>query len=430
MSSRIGFQQFRQLRWASLRNVVILLSRGFCMRNEFQSLNRRGFLLFAGTAAGALSTLFRSRLFAQARRNPTHRPAAPKNPVILRSPSSRSLSIAKTAFPSPTGSPPMGPSSTAKNSASNSARSSAGNPPGNSLFYPSKQPTPPQPKAQPPSPSRPSPEKTRTTSFTLRYELRDANLIITLEDITEAEGYELISVEIPRLVTVHEANPTHGLPMATLAAASSPSTKQSPAPFRPISSGALLSEPFPSSCSAPTPSMCVQETTAYMDGGFLSVIGPNGSRRAAIGSSKVHRVNGGACYDLNLPKDQPRNCGTATTPNLLVEQKSSCRLDFLPVTDSAAALASRERNSSATACPKSRPLSTTTSTPTASAATSLSFPNPPPPSTTAKNSSATSTTSPTEHHRSSISGAGSSKAKTPATPPSTSLTSASAAMTA
>ena len=31
----------------------------------------------------------------------------------------------------------------------------------------------------------------------------------------------------------------------------------------------------------------------------------------------------------------PRNCGTATTPNLLVEQKSSCRLDFLPVTGDA-----------------------------------------------------------------------------------------------
>jgi hypothetical protein len=68
-----------------------------------------------------------------------------------------------------------------------------------------------------------------------------------------------------------------------------------------------------------------------MDGTSLTVTGEDGDRRASIGTSKTYRVNGGDCYDLNLGKGLPRNCGTASTPNLLVEQKSSCRLDFLPV---------------------------------------------------------------------------------------------------
>ena len=49
---------------------------------------------------------------------------------------------------------------------------------------------------------------------------------------------------------------------------------------------------------------------------------------AAMGTIKVHRVNGSACYDLNLEHGAPRNCGNQNTPNLLIDQKSSCRLDF------------------------------------------------------------------------------------------------------
>jgi hypothetical protein len=77
--------------------------------------------------------------------------------------------------------------------------------------------------------------------------------------------------------------------------------------------------------------MCIQETTAFMDGTTLAVVGDNGSRRASLGTIKVHRMNGSDCYDLNLAKGAPRNCGNQNTPNLLVEQPSSCRLDFLEV---------------------------------------------------------------------------------------------------
>ena len=46
----------------------------------------------------------------------------------------------------------------------------------------------------------------------------------------------------------------------------------------------------------------------------------------------MHRVNGHDCYDLNLGTGAPLNCGVTATPNVLVEDTPSCRLDFLPVT--------------------------------------------------------------------------------------------------
>ena len=79
--------------------------------------------------------------------------------------------------------------------------------------------------------------------------------------------------------------------------------------------------------------ICVQETTAFMDGTTLSVGGEPGKRRAALGTTKSHRVNGTLCYDMNTGPGTPRNCGNQQTPNLLIEQESSCRLDFLSAPD-------------------------------------------------------------------------------------------------
>jgi hypothetical protein len=176
---------------------------------------------------------------------------------------------------------------------------------------------------------------TKAASFALRYELDKATVIIKLEDVTEVAGYELISVNLPRLVTVREEDPeaclVHG------------DTGGSFAMLRNATTGALAPNQFWGNVCGSLPvvmlgtatAMCVQETTAFMDGTSLTVTGENGKRRASIGTSKTHRVNGGDCYDLNLGKGLPRNCGVASTPNLLGEQQSSCRLDFLPVTGDA-----------------------------------------------------------------------------------------------
>lgn len=172
----------------------------------------------------------------------------------------------------------------------------------------------------------------KAASFALHYELRDATVILTLKDVAETAGYELISVELPRLVTIRESEPgawlAHG------------DTGGSLVMLRDAKAGSLPPNQFWGKIAGTLPvvmlgtasAMCVQETTAYMDCTSLTVVGENGSRRASIGTSKAHRVNGGDCYDLNLGKGMPRNCGTAKTPNLLVEQASSCRLDFLRVT--------------------------------------------------------------------------------------------------
>ena len=66
-----------------------------------------------------------------------------------------------------------------------------------------------------------------------------------------------------------------------------------------------------------------------MDGTLLEVTGSAPNRRAVMGTTKVHRVDGSACYDMNLGREAPKSCGNQQTPNLIVEQKSSVRLDFL-----------------------------------------------------------------------------------------------------
>lgn len=168
-------------------------------------------------------------------------------------------------------------------------------------------------------------------SFTLHYELTGATLRISLDDITELNGYELIDVAMPRLATVREEDGAawlvHGdsggslVMLADAKAATLPPNRfwgfiNGALPVNMVGTGAL---------------MCVQETTAFMDTTAVAVTGTAGNRRASIGSGRVHRVNGSACYDLNLGTGVPLNCGVAATPNLLVEDTPSCRLDFLPV---------------------------------------------------------------------------------------------------
>lgn len=172
----------------------------------------------------------------------------------------------------------------------------------------------------------------RAAGFTVRYVVEDASIVITLEAIEEAAGFELISVNLPRLVSILDSDPqgwlVHG------------DTGGSFATLAQAKAGTLPTNQFWGNVAGTLPllmlghahAMCVQETTAYMDATLLTVTREGSRARASIGTAQVHRVNGSLCYDLNLPKGMPKNCGTKATPNVLVEQKSSCRLDFLPVT--------------------------------------------------------------------------------------------------
>lgn len=166
-------------------------------------------------------------------------------------------------------------------------------------------------------------------TFTLSYALEGNAVRITLEDIRESPGFEFISLSMPTLVSVGEedkaawlAHGDDGGDIVTLGEAHA--GKLSPNTFWGEINGVL-----PVIMAGHSGAVCVQETTAYMDGTLLAVSGETPNRRASMGTTKVHRVDGGACYDMNLGRGKPRDCGNQTTPNLLVEQRSACRLDFL-----------------------------------------------------------------------------------------------------
>lgn len=168
-------------------------------------------------------------------------------------------------------------------------------------------------------------------SFHLSYRLDGASLTIRLEEVEERPGFELIEVALPSLASVRETDTAAWLVHGDEGGSFTWLKNATQGSLRPNRFWGSVLGTLPVVMIGKSDMSCVQETTAFMDGTTLAVTGNAGSRRAAIGTIKVHRVNGSVCYDLNLPKGMPANCGTRATPNLPVEQGSTCRLDFLPV---------------------------------------------------------------------------------------------------
>jgi hypothetical protein len=165
--------------------------------------------------------------------------------------------------------------------------------------------------------------------FTLRYGIEGNTVRITLEDVKERPGFEFVSLFMPSIVTVDEAQESawlaHGDAGGDLVALADAKTGK----LRPNTFWGEINGILPVIMVGHSGAVCVQETTAYMDGTLLEVSGSAPRRRAFMGTTKVHRVDGSACYDMNLGREAPRDCGNQQTPNLLVEQKSAVRLDFL-----------------------------------------------------------------------------------------------------
>jgi Endo-alpha-N-acetylgalactosaminidase len=165
---------------------------------------------------------------------------------------------------------------------------------------------------------------------TLSYAVAGATVHIIMGGIREMEGYQLIDVNLPRLVSIaSKDSPTawlaHGDDGGWLAAVKD----ANPGSLKPNTFWGNVLATMPIVMIGDNQVLCVQETTAFMDGTSLAGYGETGKRRAAMGTTKVHRVNGSLCYDMNTGTGKPRNCGNKQTPNLLVEQPSTCRLDFL-----------------------------------------------------------------------------------------------------
>jgi glycosyl hydrolase family 101 (putative endo-alpha-N-acetylgalactosaminidase) len=165
--------------------------------------------------------------------------------------------------------------------------------------------------------------------FMLRYSIEGSGIRVTLEDVREHDGFELISIAMPSLVCVDESESDAWLAHGdaggdTVALREAKAGKLGLNSFWGEINGIL-----PVTMAGHSGAVCVQETIAFMDGTLLSVTGDAPNRRVCLGTTKVFRVDGSACYDMNLGRGAARSCGVASTPNLIVEQKSACRLDFL-----------------------------------------------------------------------------------------------------
>jgi hypothetical protein len=165
--------------------------------------------------------------------------------------------------------------------------------------------------------------------FALRYSVEGNTVWVTLEGIRERERFEFISLSMPSLVTVDEGTEdawlAHGDAGGDLVALRDAQAGK----LRPNTFWGEINGILPVVMVGHSGAVCVQETTAFMDGTLLSVAGDAPRRMATMGTTKVHRVDGSACYDMNLGRNAPKSCGVESTPNMPVDQKSQVRYDFL-----------------------------------------------------------------------------------------------------
>lgn len=169
-------------------------------------------------------------------------------------------------------------------------------------------------------------------SFRVRYQLRGASLFISMDTIVEQPGFQLIDAAMPSLTTVREEDPSAWLVYGDSGGKFISLAEAQPGTLPPNRFWGRIHSTMPITMVGTAHLLCLQETTACMDTTNVAVTGSKGSRRATIGSGRVHRVNGSECYDMNLGAGAPRSCGNRITPNLLIEDTPSTRLDFLPVT--------------------------------------------------------------------------------------------------
>jgi hypothetical protein len=167
-----------------------------------------------------------------------------------------------------------------------------------------------------------------SVSFRLRYALEGASLILTMEDVQERTGFELIEVALPQLVSIREedgaawfAEGRHGGSFVRLQEAKAYKFKDDDYFGR-------VSTELPIGMVGQHDIGCVMHVTACMDGTETEITGTPGARRALLGTVQVHRVHGGRCYNMNDGGDAI--CGISTTPNLIVGQTPLTRFDFFP----------------------------------------------------------------------------------------------------
>ena len=169
---------------------------------------------------------------------------------------------------------------------------------------------------------------TPAAQFVIRFQLSGATLTITLEDVREFSGFELIEVALPCLAAVREEDGgawlAHGEDGGSLVAL----TDAQNAEYPPNRFWGHVMASLPVVMMGTNKAVCVQETTAFMDYTLLAVSGAPSHRRGFSGTVQRHRVNASLCSDMNTGSATPLNCGNKETPNLLIGQKPSCKIEF------------------------------------------------------------------------------------------------------
>ncbi len=169
--------------------------------------------------------------------------------------------------------------------------------------------------------------------FSLRYVLEGASLVLTLEDVGEHAGFELIEVALPNLLTVRAGEPDGWMAQGRDCGSFVRVAAAKPYRYKDDQYFGRISTQLPVGMLGAGKIGCLLEVTAFMDGTETEVVGAGSSLSARIGTVQVHRVHGGRCYGMN--DGGPRVCGNGETPNLLVGQTPRCRLDFYRVEDPA-----------------------------------------------------------------------------------------------
>jgi len=161
------------------------------------------------------------------------------------------------------------------------------------------------------------------------YAIDGASLILTLENVIEQTGFELIELALPELVGVNEAEANawmaegrNGGSFVRLAHAKARRLDDD-------DNFGRISIQLPVGMVGAGDHGCVMEVQGYTDGTETAISGSAGARRAILGTVQVYRVHGGRCYNMNDGGDPV--CGVATTPNLIVGQTPTTRFDFFHV---------------------------------------------------------------------------------------------------
>jgi hypothetical protein len=164
-------------------------------------------------------------------------------------------------------------------------------------------------------------------SFHLIYKLNGSSLEITMEEVEERSGYELIEAHMPDLATVREEEGASWLAQG-LNGGGVVNLKNAQSYHHPDHDYfGRIGYVIPMAIIGTNKAECVMEVSAFMDGTEIEVAGKENHHHARIGTDQTYRVHGGRSYGMN--DGDTAVSGNENTPNLIVGQTPRCRLDFI-----------------------------------------------------------------------------------------------------